>query len=228
MSHESSRSVRWTLVGTAVAVVVGASAFAALQSSDGASPSSVSPSRAMGPGEPGVRGCRDRVEGRFLEPDPTTDTKIGPITFTGLPASYRDYASRRDSELEPYPGLGMPAMKIITLVRSGARVALKVPRKQRRWLRLVYLRPIRRGTHEATLQACRRLPTRRARRRECGWRSELEGAQWACKSRYTQFNGGFGLDFAAAPSRGECAELIVRVGGRSLRKRLFRPVKDRC
>jgi hypothetical protein len=167
---------------------------------------------------PKVRGCRERAEGGKIVPDRTVDTVIGPMAFIRLPGTYRDYASRPDSELKPYPRVGMPLMKSIGVLRAGARVTLVVPRRQRRWMKLVYDFPGFKGGAAITLQACRRLASRTARHRECGWRPDL-----ACRWRYTQFNGGIGLDFANAPQRGLCAELIVRVRGRKepLRELLF-------
>jgi hypothetical protein len=122
-------------------------------------------------------------------------------------------------------------MKIIALVNAGERARLTVPRNQRRWLRLLYLHvDFPRGTHKAILQACRRLSSKRARQRECGWGPMLKRAQWACASRYTQFSGGFALDFANAPRRGRCAKLIVQTTGkqRTLRKHLFAPGPRAC
>jgi hypothetical protein len=165
-----------------------------------------------------VRGCRDRVEGGKIVPDRSVDTVISPMAFIRLPGTYRTFASRSDSELKPYPRVGMPMMKSIGVLRAGARVTLVVPRRQRRWMKLVYDFPGFRGEPAITLQACRRLASRTARRRECGWRPDL-----ACRWRYTQFNGGIGLDFANAPQRGVCAELIIRVKGKRepLRELLF-------
>jgi hypothetical protein len=167
-----------------------------------------------------VRGCRDRVEGGKIVPDRSVDTVISPMAFIRLPGT-----SRSDSELKPYPRVGMPMMKSIGVLRAGARVTLVVPRRQRRWMKLVYDFPGFRGEPAITLQACRRLASRTARRRECGWRPDL-----ACRWRYTQFNGGIGLDFANVPQRGICAELIVRVKGKRepLRELLFDPDPGTC
>jgi hypothetical protein len=92
-------------------------------------------------------------------------------------------------------------------------------------MKLIYERPGRGGTHAITLQACRRLAPGSAPRRECGWRPYR-----ACQSRYTNFSGGFGLDFANAPKRGLCAELTVWVEGseQPLHERLFRPRAAEC
>src|ERR671921_1497381 len=96
-------------------------------------------------------------------------------------------------------------------------------RARRSWLKLVYDFPGFKGTRVARLQACRRFKTVAAQRRECRWRPLL-----ACRWRYTQFNGGFGVDFVNAPKRGLCAELVVRVRGRAepLRRYLFHPPPD--
>jgi hypothetical protein len=175
--------------------------------------------------QPKVRGCRERAEGGKIVPDRTVDTVIGPMAFIRLPSTYRSYASRPDSALKPYPRVGMPLMKSIGVLRAGARVTLVVPRRQRRWMKLVYDFPSFKGGAAITLQSCRRLASRTARHRECGWRPDL-----ACRWRYTQFNGGIGLDFANAPQRGLCAELIVRVRGRKepLRELLFESDPGTC
>jgi hypothetical protein len=182
---------------------------------------------ALSPASAGVevRGCRERAEGGKIVPNRSVDTVIGPMAFIRLPGSYRDYASRPDSELKPYPRVGMPMMKSIGVLRAGAGVKLVVPRRQRRWMKLVYDLPVFEGGAAISLQACRRLESRRARRRECGWRPYV-----ACRWRYSQFNGGVGLDFANAPRRGLCAELIVRVKGKRqpLREPLFDPDPGTC
>jgi hypothetical protein len=172
-----------------------------------------------------VRGCRQRVEGGKIVPDRMRDTIIGPMAFIGLPSTYRAYARRRDSQLIPVPGIGMPSMKAIGVLRAGARVRLVVPRRQRSWMKVIYDFPRHRGRYAIGLQACRRLEAVKARQRECGWGPDL-----ACRWRYTQFSGGFGLDFANAPRRGRCAKLIVRVAGRekALVRRLFRPRPGAC
>jgi hypothetical protein len=106
-------------------------------------------------------------------------------------------------------------MKSVAVLRPGARVTLVIPRTQRRWSRLGY--GARSGV--ITLQACRHLKSREARRRERGSREA------ACATDPTLFAGGFGVDFDHAPKRGRCAELIVWVQGmkRPLRERLFAP-----
>lgn len=213
------------LASAAAAAIVAASVFLLLEDSDGFPPGrgaagSEAASRVAG-GAPSVRGCRERVEGGKIIPNRRVDTVIGPMAFTGLPGAYRDKAARPDSWRFFDPEVGMPSMKSIGVLRAGARVRLVVPRRQRRWLKVIYDYPDHRGGTAITLQACRQLSSQRARRRECGWRPDL-----ACRWRYTQFNGGFGVDFANAPRRGLCAELIVRVRGKrqQLRKLLFDPV----
>jgi hypothetical protein len=172
-----------------------------------------------------VRGCRERVEGGKIVPNRSVDTVISPMAFIRLPQVYRDWASRPDSELRADPSVGMPSMKSIGVLRAAARVTLVVPRRQRRWMKVIYDYPDHDGRYAITLQACRRLDSRSARHRECGWRPDV-----ACRWRYTQFSGGFGIDFANAPRRGLCAELIVRVKGRiePLRELLFDPDPGRC
>jgi hypothetical protein len=126
----------------------------------------------------------------------------------------------------------MTAVRSIALIRAGARVTLVVPPEQRRWMRLLFWHGFRHRVEPLTLQACRTLKSRRAQRRECGWggRPLWNPSNWACRSRYTQFSGGFGLDFENAPKRGLCAELIVWVEGkeRPLRERLFGPTPGQC
>jgi hypothetical protein len=99
-------------------------------------------------------------------------------------------------------------------------------------MRLLFWQGFRRRVEPLTLQACRRLKSRRAQRRECGWggRPPWNPANWACKLRYTQFSGGFGLDLKSALRQGLCAELIVWVEGKDtpLRGRLFRPSPAQC
>ena len=174
---------------------------------------------------PTARACRKRVEGGKIVPDRAVDTVIGPMAFIGLARVYRDYASRRDSELLADPNVGMPSMKSIGVLRAGARVTLVVPRSQRRWMKVIYDYPHHRGGHAITLQACNTLRSASARRRECGWRPDL-----ACRWRYTQFNGGFGIDFANAPRRGLCAELIVRTHDKpaGFRELIFDPDPGKC
>ncbi len=172
-----------------------------------------------------ARGCRERVEGGRIVPNRAVDTVIGPMAFIRLPTVYRDYASRPNSELVPSPDSGMPSMKSIGVLRAGARVTLEVPREQRRWMKVIYDFPHHRGGHAITLRACKALRSPRARRRECGWRPDL-----ACRWRFTQFNGGLGIDFANAPRRGLCAELIVGTHGRPTARRalLFDPDPGMC
>jgi hypothetical protein len=186
------------------------------------------PTGSRPPRSPEVRGCRLRAEGRPLTPDREEDTIIGPVTFTGFPAIHRGYASRpgtwRDS--------GMTGVRSIALVRAGAQVTLVVPSEQRRWMRLLFWPGFRRRVEPLALEACRSLKSRRAQRRECGWggRPPWNPSNWACRLRYTQFSGGFGLDFENAPKRGLCAELIVRAKGERmpLREFLFDPEPGTC
>jgi len=115
-------------------------------------------------------------------------------------------------------------MKVIALVAAGHEVTLIVPPEQRRWMQLLYNfngRP----TAKITLRACRTFPSRSARRRECGRPPDL-----ACRWRNTQFSGGFTISFDKAPQRGRCAELAVRVTGRTgvIRKPLFLPLAQGC
>jgi hypothetical protein len=218
-----SSKPRWLPASAAVALV--AAVVLVLGDRTGESNGDRADARAGGSGRVEVRGCRDRVEGGRLTPDRAEDTIIGPMAFIGLPATYRSYARRPDSELMPVPGTGMPSMKAIGVLRAGARVTLTVPRGQRRWMKVIYDFPHHRGRHAIALRACRRFESAEARRRECGWRPDV-----ACRWRYTQFSGGFGLDFAKAPRRGRCAKLIVRVAGddRPLVRRLFRPKPGAC
>jgi hypothetical protein len=221
---------RLGVVMAGAAAAVGLAAVVGLVGESGGS-RSVGPAPVLGFGPPraDVRGCRERIEGpRTLTPE-RGGTTIGPISF-GAPAVYRDLASR-PQDWEPFPEYGMPAIKVIAVLRAGSRVTLVVPREQRPWMKLIYARPGRGGTHAVALRACRQLRSRRAQRRECGWRGHPAGLPYAaCRSRYTNFSGGFGLDFAEAPKRGLCAELIVWVKGkqRPLRERLFRPRPAEC
>jgi hypothetical protein len=183
-----------------------------------------------GPPDAPVRGCRERVEGvARITPVAQRDTIIGPIAFIGLPVTYRDFAARADEELKEDPRVGMPVMKSIAWVRANARVTVVVPREQRAWNRLAYERPSRRGVPALTFRACRKLRSRRAQRRECGWPRPWKSYK-ACRRPYTEFNGGVAIDFAAAPQRGSCATVIVRVEGREkpLREHLFRPKPEEC
>jgi hypothetical protein len=121
--------------------------------------------------------------------------------------------------------VGMPVIDSKARLRAGSQVTLVVPREQRRWMRLLYESPFRRGEYAITLRACRRLKTLRAQRRECRW-----GPFGACRRHHTEFDGGVAVDFANAPRRGLCGELIVWVKGkkRPLRERLFRPDPRAC
>lgn len=177
-----------------------------------------------------VRGCRERVEGvARITPSAQRDTIIGPMAFIGLPVIYRDFAARAGEGLEADPRVGMPVMKSIAWIRSNTRVTVVVPKRQRAWNRLAYERPPRGGVHALTFRACRKLRSRRAQQRECGWPRPWRSYK-ACRRPYTEFNGGVGIDFAEAPDRGLCAEVILWVEGREkpFRKRLFRPEPEDC
>ena len=92
-----------------------------------------------GPPRTPVRGCRKRMEApRRIQPHGRRDTIIGPIAFAELARAYREQASSPDSELEPFPGVWMPAIKDIAVLRAGARVTLVVPVEQRSWMKLIY------------------------------------------------------------------------------------------
>jgi hypothetical protein len=212
----TSRS--WLLFGLGVTVallvagVVGATLLA-----DAGSDRRLNTSEARGPV---VRDCRARVEGGRLKPEPRRDTVIGPAAFPYLRENYRRAARPNPSQSEPPPGLDAWPVKALALVRSGARIALVVPRDQRPWMQLLYdqAHPWR-GSFRVVLRACRRRRSEAAQRAECGWRPYI-----ACRWRNTQFNGAVYVDFDSAPDRGRCAELIVRVEGTgtSSRGRLFR------
>lgn len=211
------------LLALAVAAAAGLVVLLALSESS-STPSRPSDAASHGMPSAATRGCRHRVDGRPLRVLRAKDTVVGPVAFLGAAETYSHHASRPDSALEPYPGLGMPAMKILALVRAGTSVTLVVPKRQRSWMKLVYGQA-RRGEYAITLTACRRSRSATERARECGWRPYR-----ACRSSTTQFSGGFGLDFARAPKRGRCAELVVWLEGRRrpLRTRLFKPSRGAC
>jgi hypothetical protein len=174
----------------------------------------------------GVRGCTKRVEGGRYAFRRGRDTGIGPATFPYLPANYRIASGPDPGRRDPPPkGLNAHPFKSLLLVDAGKRVKLTVPESERRWMLLFYGPDGNKDTWSATFQACRRLRSRSAQQRECRWRPYT-----ACRWRNTQFNGGIYVDFDHAPSRGRCAELIVRAagGGRPLRKRLFEPGRSAC
>jgi hypothetical protein len=147
-----------------------------------------------------VRGCRERIEGggggSFI-PVQGRDTVAGPVTFLGAKATYR----RTPPTSEP-TRRGVP-MKVPTIVRSGAPATLVVPRSERGWLHLAYVRP----TDAVKLKPCPHPVTPRAQRRACHW-----SPYSACRSGLTSFAGGFFLDFRHAPMGGRCATLHVWVG----------------
>jgi hypothetical protein len=218
-------SGRLIVAVSALTVAAGGAGVVALALPGGSNTSSLG--SGLGPGGPpdaAVRGCRQRVEGRTLRARRDLDTIVGPIAFMRAGETYRHYAKRPDSALQPHPGLSMPAMKVLALVRAGSSVTLVVPKRQRGWMKLVYGQT-RRGAYAITLRACRRSASEEARARECGWPPYR-----ACRSRTTQFSGGFGLDFADAPRRGRCAKLVVWVAAskKPLRRRLFKPASGAC
>jgi hypothetical protein len=92
-----------------------------------------------------VRGCRERIEGGgggSFSPVLGRDTVAGPVTFLGAKATYR-----RTPPTSELTKRGVP-MKVPTIVRSGAPATLSVPRSERRWLHLAYVRP----THTVKLK----------------------------------------------------------------------------
>jgi hypothetical protein len=215
----TARAAAITFVVVAVLSGVGL----VLARSDDSTPEDGQASESLPPQAP-VRGCRGRIEGpRTITPQ-RGDTVLATLALSALPATYRDLASRPES-WRPAPPYGMPVIKVIAVLRAGTRVTLVVPREQRPWMKLLYTRRERAGAHTVTLQACKRLASGPALRRECRWRPYR-----ACRSRYTNFSGGFALDFATARRRGLCAELIVWVEGtgQPLRKRLFHPSAAEC
>jgi hypothetical protein len=219
----TSRSwLRWGLGATVallVAVVAGATLWADA-GSDRRDRTASSDARG-----PVVRDCRERAEGGRLKPDRHRDTVIGPAAFRYLPENYRRAAQPNANRSQPPPGLDAWPVKALALVRSGARIALVVPRGQRSWMQLLYdqAHPWK-GSFRVVLKACRRSRTEVAQRAECGWRPYV-----ACRWRNTQFNGAFYVDFDSAPDRGRCAGLIVRVQGTPIpsRGRLFAP-QEKC
>lgn len=220
-----------TALSAAVVAAVGAAAGAMLVLADGdgdrervprASRSASIPSLAPG----GFRGCRERVEGGRFAVNPARETVIGPVTFVAAASNYRTAARSRHQVTPEYlPGLNAHPMKVLALVSAGTRATMMVPREQRAWMRLFYSGRNDAGQHSITLQACRRLASPDARRRECGW-----SPRTACSWHNTQFAGGVYIDFDRAPKLGRCAELIVRAGAhqRASRRPLFRPPADAC
>jgi hypothetical protein len=219
----TSRSrLRWGL-GATVALIVAVVVGATLWPDAGSDPrGSAASSADRGPV---VRDCRARVEGGRLTADRSRDTVIGPVAFPYLPANYRRAVRPNANRSAPPPGFDTFPIKALALVRSGARIVLVVPRRQRSWMQLLYDRADPwRGSFRVVLRACRRRRSEAAQRAECGWRPYV-----ACRWRNTQFNGSIYVAFESAPDSGRCAELIVRVeGSRTVsRGRLFRP-REQC
>jgi hypothetical protein len=157
-----------------------------------------------GPPQAQVRGCRERIEGRIIRPDPRRDSIVGPVAFLGARASYRaTLAGARTSHLSAQP------MKVIAVIRAGAPVTFAVPTPERQWLQLEYLQSIQ-PEDAVTLKPCAHPATAQAQRRVCHW-----SPHGACRSGLTQFNGGFLLKFRRAPRYGRCASLRVWVGERT-------------
>jgi hypothetical protein len=186
-------------------------------SADSASPAGGDQTRPAG-------GCVDRVESEPIVPDRARDTVIGPVAFYRLPALF-------DPEAQSRAGGGprFVPVKALALVNSGKRVTMLVPRRQRQWMRLFYLGHSAfaggSGHSAVTLEACERVRSHRAQRRECRWKPYR-----ACRSDTTQFAGEIALDYNSAPRQGRCAMLVVRVEGRHkpLRRRVFRPAHGTC
>jgi hypothetical protein len=152
--------------------------------------------------------CGDRLRASRMPSGVKPDTRIGPVRFVGLPAAFRSSAfdPSRDT-WKPLPGVGLPAIKVIAVVRRGGRARLVIPERQRSWLRFLYEQPPGRGVHELTLQGCA-----------------------AGRSRPTQFNGGFAIDFAHAPRRGLCGVVDAWIGDSAEPRRfhLFDVPPTRC
>lgn len=172
--------------------------------------------------------CVDRVEGGRVSPRSGAETIIGPVTWPALADNYRSLVE--SGELGPPPGTEYPyrhyPIKALALVEAGKTVMLSVPQRERPYLRLLYgdEGAPRNGASSVTLVACRRRSTPGAQARECRWAPAR-----ACRSRHTQFAGGFLIDFDRAPRRGRCAELAVREAGRGVRReRLFGRDTDNC
>ncbi len=169
-----------------------------------------------------IRGCRQRVEGGRLSASPSRDTVIGPVAFHRARSVYRLTSKGPTSSA---PQFGGTPMKVIAVVQAGREVTLSVPREQRRWLHLLYTQS-NRPTSEITLKACRRFRSRAAQKRECGWSPRT---RVACRWNNTQFAGGFSIDFADAPLRGRCAELVMLAPRhRPMRELIFERDPARC
>lgn len=175
-----------------------------------------------------VANCRDRVEGGYASQRAQDGVRIGPVRWPHLARNYRHLIDSGD--LKPPPGTDYPfayyPLKALAFVRAGATVTLRVPKYERRYLRLLYgdeRIPVK-GVAEVTLIACRRSASRTARARECQWKPYT-----ACRKGQTQFAGGFAIDFGLAPAKGRCSDLVGKPEDkRPIRKRLFVSQDDRC
>ena len=222
-----ARSSRFAAAAVVILALGSGLALLVENAGDPKAPSSAVAEPTLGPLPQGARGCRGRVEGGKLTAVEGRDTTVGPVSFLGARSAHRSMARSRHlskgaENLYPdFPGHGL---KVVALVDSGEQVSLRVPREQRRWMRLVYDLQGR-TTTAITLRACRRFTTREEQERECGW-----GLVLACKWQNTQFSGGFVIALDRAPARGRCAELWVRVRGekRTRRQHLFEPEPERC
>jgi hypothetical protein len=147
----------------------------------------------QGPPQAQVRGCRERIEGAgaTLTPDPRRDAVVGrAVWLLGARAAYHRTPHESNQPL-----------KVPAIVRSGTPVTLVVPRFERRWLHLAYVR----RTHAVTLKPCPHPATVQAQRRACHW-----SPYSACKKGQTAFSGGFWVNFRrSGPLRARCAMLQV-------------------
>ena len=154
-------------------------------------------------GATAVLGCDDRIPSAFRQSaggarveerfafDRRRDGVFGPVAFRGL-------RTMTDRVWDDFAARDQ-WLKALTIVRPGARATVEVPRAQRPWMRLAYHSA---GRYRVTLKACRR------------------GEGESGPSGNTAWSGGFDIDYAKAPKQGRCAKLIVRTGGRVIRKRL--------
>jgi len=154
-------------------------------------------------GVPTLR-CPHRVEAGAEPVDRRQDTVIGPLVFHRAEEAYRA-GLHTPPRRNPY-GRYQP-VHLVVLVRAGAQALLQVPRSERAVVSLLYVRSNPRGRSETVFDACHHESSPRSALRECGWRPDT-----ACRSRPTEFEGGF--EFNYAPSRRaqlRCARVTVRV-----------------